>query len=67
MDGILGDIGGAIGGLFGAGDSGGGGNFLSELLSAFDGGQNSSDNSNGAMGEFGQIAGDGAPLLMAFL
>jgi hypothetical protein len=74
MSGILGDIGGAIGGAVsdifggGGGDSGGGGDFLLELLQAFEGSQsNSNSNSDSTMSQVGQIAGDVAPLLAAFL
>ena len=70
MGGIIGDIAGAVGDIFGGGSSsgGGGGNFLSELLGAFDGGQSGgSSGSNSGMAEVGQIAGDVLPLLACFL
>ena len=67
MGGIIGDIAGAVGGLFGgSGSSSGGGDFLSELLQAFEGNQGGSSG-GGTMGEVGQIVGDVAPLLAAFL
>lgn len=65
LSGIEGAIGGAVGDIFGGGS--GGGDFLSELMDAFDGGSSQSSGSgSGTMGDIGQIAGDVLPLLAMF-
>jgi hypothetical protein len=65
FDGIMGAVDGIVGGLDGGA---GGGNFLSELMDAFEGsGSQGSGGSNGTMSEIGQIAGDVLPLVAAFL
>ena len=67
---ILGGIGDAIGGIASALDGGsGGGNFLSELMDVFGGGNSSQSQGGGSgtMGEIGKIAQDVMPLVAAFL
>ncbi len=61
FSGIEGAIGGAVNDILGGGS--GGGDFLSELMDAFDGGSSQSSGGGGTMGEIGQIAGDVLPLL----
>ena len=63
FDGIMGAVDGIVGGLEGGM---GGGDFLSELMDAFEG-SGSQGSGGGTMGEIGQIAGDVLPLVAAFL
>jgi hypothetical protein len=61
---------GAIEGIVGGMDGGlGGGDFLSELMNAFEGSavQNGGNSGNGTMNEMGQVASDVLPLVAAFL
>jgi hypothetical protein len=71
LGGIESAVGGILGGLGGgssSSSSGGAGDFLQELISAFEGGSSSQgDQSSGGMGDIGKIAGDVLPLAMAFL
>jgi hypothetical protein len=64
FDGIMGAVDGIVGGLEGGM---GGGDFLSELMDAFEGSGSQSSGGSGTMGEIGQIAGDVLPLVAAFL
>lgn len=68
MSGFLGAIEGVVGGIEGALGGGGlgGGDFLSELMDAFEGSA-SQNNSSGSTSEIGQIASDVLPLVAAFL
>lgn len=63
FDGIMGAIGGIMGGL----DGGGGGDFLSELMDVLEGSNSQGSGNNNTMGEIGQIAGDVLPMVAAFL
>ncbi len=65
MSGFMGAIEGIVGGM----DGGlGGGDFLSELMDAFEGSAAQNGGSgNGTMNEVGQIASDVLPLVAAFL
>jgi hypothetical protein len=71
MGGIFGAIEGVVGGI--TGDFGGGGDFLSELMDAFEGsaagsaGGNNSSGGNNTVSEIGQIASDVLPIVAAFL
>ncbi len=64
FDGIMGAIDGIVGGLDGGG---GGGDFLSELMDAFESSGSQGGGSNSTMSEIGQIAGDVLPRVAAFL
>ena len=65
MSGFMGAIEGIVGGMEGGM---GGGDFLSELMDAFEGaGAQGGGGSNGTASEMGQIASDVLPLVAAFL
>jgi len=68
MSGFLGAIEGVVGGI--AGDFGGGDDFLTELLDAFEGNaaaSNAGSNGNNTVSEIGEIASDVLPIVAAFL